>query len=86
MGMETALAHIIPTRLQFGVEITRLDMKLLADMLTKKAYDAEELKALRGWVDQHVGSRLELKEDIDSTRFDQSLALVPHHPRPAEGP
>ncbi len=75
MGMETALAHIIPTRLQFGVEITRLDMKLLADMLTKKAYDAEELKALRAWVDQHVGSRLELKEDIDSTRFDQSLAL-----------
>jgi len=38
MGMETALAHIIPTRNTFGLEITRLDMKLLADMLKKKAY------------------------------------------------
>ncbi len=46
MGMETALAHVIPTRNQFGIEITRLDMKLLADMLSKQAYDAEELKAL----------------------------------------
>ena len=32
MGMETALAHIMPTRNTFGLEITRLDMKLLADM------------------------------------------------------
>ena len=48
MGMETALGHVIPTRNQFGIEITRLDMKLLADMLNKKAYNAEELKALRG--------------------------------------
>ena len=75
MGMETALAHIIPTRLQFGVEITRLDMKLLADMLNKKAYDAEELKALRAFVDQQLGKRLELRDDDDSGRFDQSLAL-----------
>lgn len=75
MGMETALAHVIPTRLQFGVEITRLDMKLLADMLNKKCYDAEELKALRGFVDQHLGKRLELRDDVDSARFDQSLAL-----------
>ena len=37
MGMETALAHIIPTRDVFGLEITRLDMNLLADMLNKKA-------------------------------------------------
>ena len=48
MGMETAMAHVIPTRKQFGLEITRLDMKLLADMLNKKSYKAEELKALRG--------------------------------------
>src|SRR5512135_1739868 len=75
MGMETALAHIIPTRLQFGIEITRLDMKLLADMLNKKAYDAEELKALRAFVDRHLGSRLEMRDDVDSGRFDQSLAL-----------
>ena len=39
MGMETALAHVIPTRRTFGLEITRLDMKLLADMLAKGAYD-----------------------------------------------
>ncbi len=75
MGMETALAHVIPTRLQFGIEITRLDMKLLADMLNKKAYDAEELKALRAFVDRHLGKRLELRDDVDSGRFDQSLAL-----------
>jgi L-fucose isomerase len=55
MGMETALAHVLPTRNTFGIEITRLDMKLLADMLSKKAYDAKELKALRSWVDTNVG-------------------------------
>ncbi|MDH7485307.1 MAG: hypothetical protein QHJ81_03425 [Anaerolineae bacterium] len=75
MGMETALAHVIPTRRQFGLEITRLDMKLLADMLQKGAYDAEELKAFRAWVDRHLGPRLELRDEADSRRFDQSLAL-----------
>ena len=50
MGMETALAHIIPTRNTFGLEITRLDMKLLSDMLSKKAYNQKELKELRAWV------------------------------------
>ncbi|MBC8450322.1 MAG: hypothetical protein H8D78_21520 [Chloroflexi bacterium] len=75
MGMETALAHVLPTRRQFGLEITRLDMKLLADMVIKKAYDAEELKAFRAWVDQHLGRRLELRDEADSQRFNQSLAL-----------
>jgi L-fucose isomerase len=75
MGMETALAHVLPTRANFGLEITRLDMKLLADMLNKKAYNAEELKALRGFVDKHLGKRLHLRDDADSERFNQSLAL-----------
>ena len=75
MGMETALAHIIPTRNTFGLEITRLDMKLLADMLKKKAYDEKELKTLRGWIKRHVGKRLELRDDADSERFNQSLAM-----------
>ena len=75
MGMETALAHIIPTRNTFGLEITRLDMKLLADMLKKKAYKEKELKDLRGWIDTHVGKRLELRDEADSERFNQSLAM-----------
>ncbi|MGD1042700.1 MAG: hypothetical protein ABR913_06500 [Sedimentisphaerales bacterium] len=75
MGMETALAHILPTRNTFGLEITRLDMKLLADMLAKQAYDKKELKKLRGWIDRYIGDRLELKSDEDSFRFDQSLAM-----------
>lgn len=75
MGMETALAHVFPIRQQFGIEVTRLDMKLLADMLNKKAYDPAELKAVRAWVDQHVGGRLELPSQHDSEVFDQSLAL-----------
>lgn len=75
MGMETALAHIIPTRNMFGIEITRLDMKLLADMLAKKAYDEEELKALRGWLDELCGDRIELRDEADSERFNQSLAM-----------
>jgi L-fucose isomerase len=75
MGMETALAHIIPTRRTFGIEITRLDMKLLADMLSKKAYDADELKALRAWLDRLVGDRIELRGEADSERFNQSLAM-----------
>jgi L-fucose/D-arabinose isomerase len=75
MGMETAMAHIIPTRKQFGLEITRLDMKLLADMLNKKAYKADELKALRAFMDGHLDKRLVLRDQVDSARFDQSLAL-----------
>lgn len=75
MGMETALAHILPTRNTFGLEITRLDMKLLADMLKKGAYNKKELKELRGWIDGHLGKRLKLKTDADSKRFDQSLAM-----------
>jgi len=75
MGMETALAHVIPTRHQFGIEITRLDMKLLSDMLAKKAYDQKELKALRAFIDKHLGKRLELRDEADSERFNNSLAL-----------
>ncbi len=75
MGMETALAHILPIRNTFGLEITRLDMKLLADMLNKKAYNEKELKSLRGWIDKHIGKRLELRDEADSERFNQSLAM-----------
>ena len=75
MGMETALAHVIPTRNQFGIEITRLDMKLLADMLQKKAYDAKELKDFRAFIDKHLGKRLEIRDQADSERFNQSLAM-----------
>lgn len=75
MGMETALTHVIPTRNTFGLEIARLDMKLLADMLTKGAYSKKELKSLRGWVNKNIGSRLEVRNDKESEIFDQSLAL-----------
>ena len=75
MGMETALAHVLPTRSTFGLEITRLDMKLLADMLAKGAYDAKELAGLRAWFDKRVGKRLELRDEADSELFNQSLAM-----------
>jgi L-fucose isomerase len=75
MGMETALAHILPTRRTFGLEITRLDMKLLADMLAKKAYDEKELKALRRWIDKHVAERLDLSQPDADAKFNQGLAL-----------
>jgi len=75
MGMETALAHVLPTRRTFGLEITRLDMKLLADMLNKGAYDAEELKKLRRWIDLHVGDRLDMSQPDGSEKFDRGLAL-----------
>ncbi|HOK96078.1 MAG TPA: hypothetical protein PK052_02305 [Anaerohalosphaeraceae bacterium] len=75
MGMETALAHILPTRNTFGLEITRLDMKLLADMINKGAYNQKELSELRGWIDASIGKRLELKSQADSQRFNQSLAM-----------
>jgi L-fucose isomerase len=74
MGMETALAHIIPTRNTFGLEITRLDMKLLADMLAKESYNKEEAKALRAWCDEYVG-QIELRNDEDSERLNTSLAM-----------
>lgn len=75
MGMETALAHVIPTRNTFGLEITRLDMKLLADMLNKKAYNPGELAELRNWIGQLLGERLELRDQADEERFQQSLAM-----------
>jgi len=75
MGMETALAHVIPTRKTFGIEITRLDMKLLSDMLAKKAYDRNELREMRGWFDAGFGKRIEIRDDSDSERFNSSLAM-----------
>jgi L-fucose isomerase len=75
MGMETALAHIIPTRRTFGLEITRLDMKLLADMLKKKAYDHTEHTYLVGWVKEHIGTRLDLSQKNGQTRFAESMAM-----------
>ncbi|MBN1445148.1 MAG: hypothetical protein JW957_03460 [Candidatus Omnitrophica bacterium] len=75
MGMETALAHIIPTRNIFGIEITRLDMKLLADMLKKKAYDGNELKELRNWLDGFCKGRIELRNGEDKERLNSSLAM-----------
>ncbi|MBI2299925.1 MAG: hypothetical protein HYU66_13455 [Armatimonadetes bacterium] len=74
MGMETALMHVIPTRNLLGIEITRLDMKLLADMLAKQAYSVDERKALRAWLEAKSGG-VELRDDADSARFDQSLAM-----------
>ena len=74
MGMETALQHVIPTRNTFGVEIARLDMKLLADMLVKKAYDLQELKALRNFIDSNFGE-VEIRHEKDDERFNQSLAM-----------
>ena len=76
MGMETALAHVIPTRNTFGIEITRLDMKLLADMLNKKAYNADgAARRCAAGVDKHLGKRLELRDEADCERFNQSLAM-----------
>jgi L-fucose isomerase len=75
MGMETALAHILPTRNTFGLEITRLDMKLLADMLNKKAYNQKELKSLRAWVNRNIGKRLDLSQDAAGEKLNQSLAM-----------
>jgi len=74
MGMETALAHILPTRNIFGLEITRLDMKLLADMLNKQAYNKEEVKALRAWCDKYV-KQIELRNNDDSEKLNTSLAM-----------
>ena len=75
MGMETALAHVIPTRRTFGLEITRLDMKLLADMLNKGAYDKKEVARLRSWIDQLVGKRLDMSQPQADEKFNSSLAL-----------
>jgi len=75
MGMETALAHIIPTRNIFGIEITRLDMKLFSDMLQKEAYDKNELKKLRSWLEEMAGKRIQLRNEEDSERLNKSLAM-----------
>jgi L-fucose isomerase len=75
MGMETALAHIIPTRRTFGLEITRLDMKLLADKLNKGAFDAKELKDFRSWLKRNLGERLDLSQPDADVKLDQSLAM-----------
>lgn len=74
MGMETALPHVAATRNQFGLEITRLDMKLLADLLARGSYDKGELKRLRSWLEEGSAG-IELPENTDSENFDKSLAL-----------
>ena len=75
MGMETAMAHVLATRRTFGLEITRLDMKLLSDMLAKRAYDEKELKRLRTWLDKHLGARLDLSQPDAGLKVNQGLAM-----------
>lgn len=75
MGMETALPHVMETRNRFGIEITRLDMKLLADMLQKESYDKEELQKLKNWLFSHAKERIELPEEKDEELLEKSLAL-----------
>lgn len=75
MGMETALPHVMETRNNFGIEITRLDMKLLADMLQKESYDKEELQRLKNWLFTHAKDRIELPEEKDEALLEKSLAL-----------
>ena len=75
MGMETALAHVIPTRKQFGLEITRLDMKLLADMLTKKAYDAEGAQGAARVGGRTPGRAAGAARRGGHAKFNQSLAM-----------
>ena len=75
MGMETALAHVPQTRNAFGLEITRLDMKLLSDLLNKKAYDAKELAALVKWVKDGIGDGIDLSRPNADAALEQSLAM-----------
>jgi len=75
MGMETAMAHIIPTRNTFGLEITRLDMKLLSDMLARGAYSRNELKELDAWIRRHVGKRLDLSQPNAERNYHRGLAM-----------
>ena len=74
MGMETALPHVAATRNHFGIEITRMDMKFLADLLAKESYDKNELKQLRNWLEENSAG-IELPEDSDSDNLNKSLAL-----------
>ncbi|MBN1926804.1 MAG: hypothetical protein JW798_13315, partial [Prolixibacteraceae bacterium] len=74
MGMETALTHVNATRKTFGVEVTRLDMKLLSDKLQKGDYNKEELKALRAWLVKNLKS-IDLSQPGGSENLDKSLSL-----------
>ena len=75
MGMETALPHVLATRNQFKIEITRLDMKLLADMLNKGSFDKEELKSLKNWLFKHAKERIEIKNSFEEGNLDRSLSM-----------
>lgn len=74
MGMETALTHVNATRQNFGIEITRLDMKLLSDKLQKADYNKDELKALRAWLESNLKS-IDTSLPNGSENLDKSLAL-----------
>lgn len=74
MGMETALTHVNATRKTFGIEVTRLDMKLLSDKLTKADYDKNELKKLREWLSNSL-KFIDVSQPNGSKNLDQSLAM-----------
>ena len=74
MGMETAMAHVIPVRKQFGLEFARVDMKLISDLMRKEAYCKKEQKELAAWLkDKSAG--VELKTADDETKFEESCAM-----------
>ncbi|MBN2263169.1 MAG: hypothetical protein JW735_09655 [Prolixibacteraceae bacterium] len=74
MGMETALTHVNATRNTFGIEVSRLDMKLLADKLNKNDYNKNELKELRNWLENNL-KQIDISQNKGSEKLDQSLAM-----------
>jgi L-fucose isomerase len=75
MDMGTGEAPIEAMRKTFGLGVARLDMKLVADLLVKKAYNGKELKRLRNWIGQMLGKRLKISGQADEQKFQQELAL-----------
>ncbi|MCX6720397.1 MAG: hypothetical protein NTW11_01170 [Candidatus Staskawiczbacteria bacterium] len=75
MEMETAMAHVIATRNQFGVHISMNDMTEVSDRLTKREYSDSELYNLRRWMDRMLGKRIQIRNVEDEGKFQQELAM-----------
>lgn len=75
MEMETALAHVIPARNQFGLHISMNDMTEVSDRVRQEGYDPEELIHLHEWMCEMLGNRIQLQCFEHEQKFRDELAM-----------
>lgn len=74
-GMEGNMVHVDPIKHAFGIDISHVGTKDVADQLQAHHFDSLELRKLRTWFKRMVGKRITVGSDANEARFLKELAM-----------